>query len=66
MSTARKSYRVAALGTAIACFVLSIIVWAWGGPNGTFAPLACVVLGFIMLAIYSTGTWPPKRPPVQR
>ena len=60
-STARRSYRLAALGTSIACFVLSIIVWAWSETDGSRAALVCLTVGFIMLVIYSTGTWPPRR-----
>jgi multisubunit Na+/H+ antiporter MnhB subunit len=60
MSTARKSYRLAALITSVACFALAVVIGVLGVPDGTFAALASLVLGFILLAIYSTGTWPPR------
>ncbi len=66
VSTARRSFRIAALATSIVCFLLSLVMWAWGGRGGSFAAVACLAVGFIMLAIYSTGTWPPRRPPGRR
>lgn len=55
--SARRSFRVAALGTAIVCFLLAFIIRALAVPSGSFS---CLILGFVMLAIYTTGTWPPR------
>ncbi len=52
-STARRSYRVAVLGTSIMCFGLAVIVWAAGHPF-----LAVIVFGANM------GLAPVRRPNV--
>jgi hypothetical protein len=46
---------------AIVCFLLAALLVVTPSGDSRLAQGACLVVGFVMLAIGTTGSWPPRR-----
>lgn len=59
---ARALFRKLALGMAVVCVVLAAAFGVAPGVKDRLMGVGvCLFLGFVMLAIGTTGDWPPRR-----
>jgi hypothetical protein len=57
---ARPLFRKLALGMALVCFVLALVLGIAPIEDKLLAAGSCLFVGFVMLTIGKTGFWPPR------
>jgi hypothetical protein len=58
---ARPLFRRLAVAVAILCFLIAGAFGWFGGDDKWFGIGISLFVGFVMLTIYTTGSWPGKR-----
>ena len=58
---ARPMFRKLALGVSMVCLALALLFTFGDFGQGMFPAIICYFVGYVMLVIWQTGKWPPRK-----